>query len=209
MKKLLKLGLVLSCSLLLGACDGDNEGTKDSSTNATETSKVKEEDLLVNHEKYSKLASNNGAKEAEVVAQKDYPVSWSDNTWSGVTVGIDEVSVLKLDNYENFSGKKFPGFIVAHYTINNAERDLSLFPELGTIETNTEVKESGLYEFDHFADNLTPGSQVEGYAAYPLTELDSVKGINQVRIKFSGKYTTEDTSDTNANHIYDVTLDLE
>ncbi|MGM0214983.1 hypothetical protein [Enterococcus sp. AZ109] len=215
MKKLISVGILLSSCLILGACGGDDTGTGDSNgqANISNTNQVntQEEDnsLLSNHENFKKLAVNNGATDAKVLDEKTYNVEWSDNTWSGVTISANEVTILKLSDYSDYSDNQYEGFIIVHFNIDNAERDTSLYPEQATLVTNTGEQTEGKYDLDHFGGDLLQGSKVNGYAAYPLNTLESVDSINQIRMKFNGTYMTDDYLDENSNHEYDITIDLQ
>lgn len=213
MKKFRLLSLVTLGLLSLGAC-GDSDEPVNSSSQSSQTEQsstelsVEESPLLKDNKNFKSLAINNGADEAEIVAQKDYQTTWSDSSWSGVNISIDEVSIIKLENYEDYSGNQYPGFIIAHYVIDNTERDVSIYPEQATINTNTGEQSEGNIDMKGFAGDIMTGSKINGYAAYPLNNLENVDDINQIRLKFNASYSTDDYDDENAYHEYDLTIDL-
>ena len=220
-----KVSLLLLLGLFifpLAACGGGNGESSDvsssSSANQANVSNTKKESssgnkkdssLLVNNKKYKKLAINSGANDSKIIDEKDFKTSWSDNSWSGVNMQIDEVSILKVSDFKNYSDQEYQGFVVVHFIIDNSEKDVNLYPEQATLVTNSGEQTEGSYELDHFAGELMKGSKVQGYAAYPLTNLDSVDSINQIRLKFRGDYNTDDYNDENYSHDYDITIDLQ
>jgi hypothetical protein len=213
MKKVLLGILVLLSTSFLGACGSDSNTEKDgnASPNTEEKSKndTADSSLLKNNDKFKYLAINNGADNAKIVDQKDYKSSWTDSSWSGVNISIDEVTIIKLENYQDYSNRQYPGFIIVHYIIDNAERDISIYPEQATMSTNTGEQSEGDISMTGFAGDLMSGTKVNGYAAYSLNNLDDVNAINQIRLKFNANYSTDNYDDENANHEYDVTLDLQ
>lgn len=224
MKKVINMGLVLLCGISLGAC-GDSsrqdktdgkataktettiESSKQESSASSESSSKADSNLLIDSE-YKKIATNSGAENAILIGEKTYSCDWSDNSWNGVNLSIDKVSVIKTDNYEDYSGNTAEGFIVIHWNIDNTQSDITIYPEQATVNTNTGVQTEGMYEMEHFAGDLMKGTKVSGNAAYALSTLNSVDDITSIRALFYGTYETDDWDDENAHHDYDVSFDL-
>lgn len=186
--------------------------TSNSSEETLEESSSEKENaagnLLAKDPQFSKIASNNGADEAKIVDRKDYGVSWSDDSWSGLKLSADKVSVIKVDDYDDYSSNKYQGFIIVHFIIDNTERDVSVYPEQATVNTNTGQQVDGSYELESFAGDIMKGTKTQGFAAYPLKELGKAEDITSIRLNFNGSYETDDYDDENANHTFDVTLEL-
>lgn len=167
-----------------------------------------EKNNLLSKSSYKKIATNAGAGNATLDAEKTYTANWSDNSWSGLNISVDKVQVIKVSNFKNYSDETYQGFIIIHFILDNTQRDLSVYPEQATVNTNTGIQVDGMYEMDQFAGDLLKGSKVEGYAAFPLKELKSVDDITSIRVKFHAMYSTDDYNDDNSNHDYDFSLDL-
>lgn len=191
---------------------GDEVDTKTNGSalesQASSTAKEVEKSNLLIDSPFKKIAQNSGADKAVLESEKKYSASWSDDTWSGVDISIDGVSIIKVSNYTDYSENEYQGFVIIHFNIKNNERDVSIYPEQAVINTNTGQQVEGLYEMEQFAGDLLKGSEVSGYAAYPLKKLDSVDDISTLRVKFTASYETDDYNDNNANHEYDLTLEL-
>lgn len=236
MKKFLCTALLLSSTLLLGACKGNNATTKNDTNKATVTStpkdtktsekedsgnasikdtfkKEKEEDkdpsLLKNHKLYGKLANQLAEVQAKIVEEKEYKINWSDKSWAGLNLGIDNAKILKVSDLKTYDNQVINGFLILHFTADNTERELSVNPQQPRFNTNTGEQSDEARELDDaFSDKLKKGTKVDGYVAYPLKKMDKISDIQQVRLKFSGWYHTEDYKDTEAIHPYDLTIDL-
>lgn len=222
MKKIVGLGLILAFGVALGACgdspseeqtDGKATAKTESTIQSTSTeietteSTTNDSNLLINSD-YKKIATNSGAELATLVDEKSYSCDWSDNSWNGLNLSIDRVNIIKTDNYEDYSGETYEGFVVIHWNIDNTQSDVATYPEMATLNTNTGVQTEGNYEMEQFAGDLMKGSKVAGNAAYPLKTLESVDDITSLRILFYGTYETDDWEDDNAHHDYDVSLEL-
>ncbi|MGM0239853.1 LptM family lipoprotein [Enterococcus sp. AZ103] len=197
--------------MVLKPIEKNKQNKKESNDESDSSSKSEKKDnsLLKNNKKFSYLATNNGAEKTKIIDQKDYATNWSDSSWSGVNVSIDEVSILKVEDFKDYSDEEYPAFIMVHFNIDNTSRDVGIFPEYATLNTNTGEQTEGSYHMKSFAGDLFSGSKVNGYASFPLTNLENVTDINQIRLKFNSSYDTDDFNDDNAYHEYDATIDLQ
>ncbi|MBO0412456.1 hypothetical protein JZO81_15405 [Enterococcus hulanensis] len=210
MKKVF-LCLILVGMFSLGACGSDSSSQSDNNSSNTDTEQKESKStssLLKDNKDFKSLAINNGADEAKISAQKDYATSWSDSSWSGVNIAIDKVSVVELENYKDYSDNEYPGFVIVHYVIDNSEKDINIYPEQALMSTNTGEQSEGKIDMKGFAGEVMRGTKSGGYAAYPLSNIDGVDSITQIRLKFHADYSTDDYNDENAHHEYDATVDL-
>ncbi|WEG74383.1 hypothetical protein [Vagococcus intermedius] len=193
---------------------GEDETPKDSAKSAGNTKvekheKKEEKNLLVNHKKYKNIASNaKETDEVEFVEDKSYKVELSNSDWAEMKVGIDEVSIVKVNNYEDYGDKTAEGFAVIHVNLDDIQRDITAYPQQGTILTNTGQQSEGHYEISGWDGELMKGANKGGYAAFPIEKLESVEDINNIRFSFSAVYDTDDYDDENSRHEYDITIDL-
>ncbi|MFS7206660.1 hypothetical protein AB6831_04035 [Carnobacterium divergens] len=189
--------------------ENPSSSTSKSAKNTEEQKFGKQSNLLKDHKLYKNIVKNTGASDAMLVDEKNYDVNWNDNSWSGVNISIDKVSIIKVDNFKDYSDNEYQGFVLVHFNLDNTERDISIFPEQGTLVTDLGEQTEGNYEIDHWAGDILKGSKKEGYASYPLAKLDDVNEIKSIRLKWSGHYNTDDYDDNNSHKEYDVSIDLQ
>lgn len=192
----------------------DNSNSKTHSTKAKKTQSSSEDKItpqsnLLSDSNFGKIAKLSGADDATIDDSKEYNVSWSDNSWSGLNMSIDKVDIIKVSNYKDYSNDEYQGFAIVHYNIDNTQRDITTYPEQATLNTNTGVQVDGNYEMDDFAGDIMKGSKVSGYAAYPLKTLGSIMDITSLRLIIASYYETDDYNDENKNHEYDISLSLQ
>ncbi|MCM2138939.1 hypothetical protein [Vagococcus fluvialis] len=216
MKKVSLLGFtLLSVLLFVGCGNSDNNTNNDavdgksvSNTNKSVNSKEVDSNLLINHNEFKMIADNGPNEDVKVIEQKDYNISWSDNSWSGLNYSADKVSILKLDGYKDYSDNEYEGFVLVHFNIDNTERDISTYPEQATLVTNTGEQTEGDYSLGNWAGDIMQGVKKDGYSAYPLKKLTDINEISSLRLKINSSYDTDDFNDTNAYHDYDITIEL-
>lgn len=57
-----------------------------------------------------------------------------------------------------------------------------------------------------FTGDLMKGTKASGYAAYPLTDLNTITGTSSLRLKINSTYEMKDDDD--AHHKYDISLNF-
>ncbi|AWG38183.1 MULTISPECIES: hypothetical protein [Bacillus] len=107
-------------------------------------------------------------------------VNWSERV-QGTTFKIDQVSIVKeaLD-----SGAE--GAIAVHFVIDNgSKKDISTFPNQGTLLTNTKEQiDASLSLSEDIGGEIMSGAKKEGYVLYPIKKLKDPNEIKSVRIKW-------------------------
>lgn len=216
MKKIKLFGVLSLALLTFTACGSEKNDDPTNTTEAKTASKTKkttkekkDTNLLINNSEFKKLADNTvDSEETKVVAQKDYSLDFTDDSWAEMKVKVDKVSILKVDDFEDFSGNKPEGFIILHLSLFDLTRDVTAYPQQGTILTSDGEQTDGSYSLDAWDGDLMKGAKKEGYAAYELKKLDNVESVKNIRFTFNANYDTDDFDDNNAFHDYDMTIDL-
>ncbi|MEC2275450.1 hypothetical protein ACFVIX_22620 [Bacillus subtilis] len=126
-------------------------------------------------------------------------VNWSKQV-QGTSFNIDQVSVVKepMD-----SGAQ--GAIAVHFVIDNeSEKDISTFPNQGTLLTNTKEQiDASLLLSEDVGGEIMSGAKKEGFVLYPIKKLNDPNDIKSIRVKWD-LWPDKDVS-TNV-HEFDVTL---
>lgn len=161
MKKIVGVGLILFSSIVLGACGNSNsnsdmpkETTTASSTMVSlefSSSVEKKTNLLSNDSDFGKIADNVPDGESiEVQGKQDYSTNFNDNSWAGVNLNIDRVSVVKTTDIKDYSDNQYNGFVAVHYNIDNTQQDVSIYPNQATIVTDygEQVDDGGVFNYD-------------------------------------------------------------
>ncbi len=86
----------------------------------------KKTNLLSNDPDFGKIADNVPDGESiEVQGKQDYSTNFNDNSWAGVNLNIDRVSVVKTTDIKDYSDNQYNGFVAVHYNIDNTQQDVS------------------------------------------------------------------------------------
>ncbi|MCY8975656.1 hypothetical protein [Bacillus atrophaeus] len=109
-----------------------------------------------------------------------HKVNWSEQV-HGTTFKIDQVSVVKQ---QMESGAE--GAIGVHFIIDNESvKDISTFPNQGTLLTNTKEQiDASLSLSEDIGGEIMSGAKKEGYVLYPVKKLSGPNDIKSVRIKW-------------------------
>lgn len=212
------IGLVFG--LLLTGCRSEKK--TDTSNNVNNAKKVentkkqssetkKEENLLSKDKDFGKITSEaqNGGK-VTIENRKAYNTSFSDNNWAGVEVNVDKVSVIKTSPMTSYSNDNYGGFVAIHYIINNSQRDISIYPKQASISTNYgEQIDGDSFSTDSWDGALMKGTNRDGWGIYPLSKLENANQLKNLRTSFNANYDTDNVDDDNANHDYDISLQLQ
>ncbi|AHZ16263.1 MULTISPECIES: hypothetical protein [Bacillus] len=132
-------------------------------------------------------------EEKNEISSKDKEVSVSDDdstvvhelNWSekqnDTTFKIDRIGIVK-DEME--SGAE--GAIAVHFVIDNgSKKDISTFPNQGTLLTNTKEQiDASLSLSEDIGGEIMSGAKKEGYVLYPIKKLQDPNEIKSVRIKW-------------------------
>lgn len=149
-----------------------------------------------------------------ILAQKNYKLSFTDNSWDSAAIKVTKVNVFKLRPYiyDDSSKTKAQGFIIVHMVIT-ANRDITAYPDQGTVSTSDgQQMDAVLSDVEgykgNFAGDIAKGVTKQGDIMFPIEKLSDVNDIKTLRLKFDGSYDTDNYEDENANHDYDITLNL-
>lgn len=206
---------------VLGACSSNsNDASSDSAKevkSAENTSKeaVKEKKnskLLVNDSDFGKVADNaSDGENIEIQSKQDYTTNFSDNSWSGVNLAIDKVSVVKTTDIVDYSDDTYTGFVAVHFNVETPQQDVSIYPTQAKIVTDygEQVDDGGVFNFDTWDGDLMKGTKEDGWGIYPLSKLTDANSIKTLRLTIDSSYDTDNYDDDNAYHTYDISLQLQ
>lgn len=222
MKKIVGVGLILFSSIVLGACGNSNSNsdTPKETTTASSTmvslefssSVEKKTNLLSNDLDFGKIADNVPDGESiEVQGKQDYSTNFNDNSWAGVNLNIDRVSVVKTTDIKDYSDNQYNGFVAVHYNIDNTQQDVSIYPNQATIVTDygEQVDDGGVFNYNSWDGDFMKGTKKDGWGIYPLSKLPDASSIKSLRLKIDSSYETDNYDDENSYHTYDINLNLQ
>lgn len=220
-KKMLGLVTVSLLSVgILGACGSDNNSSSDSAKevksaeNTTKESVKKEVNskLLINDNDFGKISDNtSNGQNIEIESKQDYTTNFSDNSWAGVILSIDKVSVVKTTDIVDYSDNTYNGFVAVHFNVETPQQDISIYPTQAKIVTDygEQVDDGGIFNFSSWDGDLMKGTKEDGWGIYPLTKLTDANAIKNLRLNIDSSYETDDYDDENAYHTYDISLQLQ
>lgn len=206
MKKL----VLASVTLLALALAGCGNSTSNNSSNSSKASVAKGQNTSS-----SKESSDSSEKitynyqDVSVISKATYPVSYSDNSWAGTTVGIDKVTVYRVKPFTDASKKTYQGLVTAHFKIHTT-RDISIYPSQGTLVTSDGQQVDGTnFSGDNFDGQISKDVDRSGTVVWALEKMNDPKSLKTLRLKWSANYDTNDMEDDNANKDYDATINLQ
>lgn len=133
---------------------------KTASKTKNQTKEKKDTNLLINNSEFKKLADNTvDSDKTKVVAQKDYSLDFTDDSWAEMKVKVDKVSVLKVDRFEDFSGNKPESFIILHLSLFDLAHDVTAYPQQGTTLTSEGEQTDGSYSLDAWDGDIMKGAK--------------------------------------------------
>lgn len=193
---------------------GNSNSSDDSSSNKasghTTTATEKGNETSQNNEK----TLNIDYTDRTILKQKNYNLSFTDTSWEPETVKVNKVQVFKMKPfvYDDSSKAKAQGFVIIHMALT-ANRDITSYPDQGTVVTNDGQQiDASLMTVkgykENFGGEIAKGATKEGDIMVPVEKLENVNDIKTLRLKFDGSYDTDDYEDENAQHDYDITLNL-
>ncbi|MCS5465377.1 hypothetical protein NWO25_17370 [Enterococcus lactis] len=173
MKKIVGVGLILFSSIVLGACGNSNSNSDTPKETTTASSTMvslefsssvekKKTNLLSNDSDFGKIADNVPDGESiEVQGKQDYSTNFNDNSWAGVNLNIDRVSVVKTTDIKDYSDNQYNGFVAVHYNIDNTQQDVSIYPNQATIVTDygEQVDDGGVFNYDSWDGDFMKGTK--------------------------------------------------
>lgn len=220
--KMLGFAAVTLLSLgLLGACGSDADNTSadsakevKSAENTTKQSVKKESDskLLINDREFGKISNNaSDGEKIEIQSKQDYTTNFADNSWSGVNLTIDKVSVVKTSDIIDYSDDTYNGFVAVHFNIETPQQDISIYPTQAKIVTDygEQVDDGGSFSINTWDGQLLKGTKEDGWGIYPLSKLTDANSIKTLRLTIDANYDTDNYDDDNAYHTYDISLQLQ
>lgn len=217
MKKVALITALLGLTLTLGACGNSSDSSsKDSSVKTEKATAHKTTDKEKGKKSSSEKSSKEEAKKLElsyneftIKDEKAFTTNWSDASWAGVNVKIDNVTVYKIEPYKDDDGKEINGIIAVHFNIDNTQRDIDYYPSQATLITN-DGQQTGAtdYKPDEFDGQIAKGVKREGTVYFEIPNLDSVSSLKNIRLQWDGDYETDDYEDENADKTYDITINL-
>lgn len=109
-----------------------------------------------------------------------HDLNWSEKK-NDTTFKIDRVGIVK-DEME--SGAE--GAIAVHFVIDNgSKKDISTFPNQGTLLTNTKEQiDASLSLSEDIGGEIMSGAKKEGYVLYPIKKLNDPNDIKSIRVKW-------------------------
>ncbi|MEN2248690.1 hypothetical protein AAH989_12970, partial [Enterococcus lactis] len=72
----------------------------------------------------------------EVQGKQYYSTNFNYNSWAGVNLKIDRVSVVKSTDIKDYSYNQYNCFVAVHYNIENTQQDVSIYPTQPRIVTD-------------------------------------------------------------------------
>lgn len=181
------------------ASDSFSKATVSNTSSSSSSSSNNGKTIEVNYDKY------------DVKSSKTYKVDFSNDEWAGTNIKIDSVKVYKLAKtykYDSANDGNFDvnGFVQVHMSVSPT-RDIQAYPTQGTmIYSNGE--QHGADSSESWDGDIANGATKTGTITVPVSSLDKVDSLSSIRFKFDAYYDTDDYEDDNANHTYDLTLNL-
>lgn len=150
----------------------------------------------------------------KILDQKSYDVSFNDNSWQPANIKVSKVSIFKLNPYtsDDDSNTKSEGYIIIHMSVA-ANRDITTYPDQGTLVTNDGQQVDAVLDTvkgykENWAGEISKGVTKQGDILFPIEKLSKISDMKTLRLKFDAYYDTDNYEDENAQHDYDITLNL-
>ncbi|WP_010623601.1 hypothetical protein [Companilactobacillus versmoldensis] len=153
-------------------------------------------------------------KKVGVIDYKEFPVTLTDSSWQNASMKINSVKVFKIEPYEydDTSKAKAQGMVIINMDIS-AYRDISTYPEQGTLITNDGQQSDGAFFFikgfkNDLDGDIGKGVHKQGDLFFPIDKLTSISDLTKIRLQFDASYETDDEDDEDYSHDYDINLEL-
>ncbi|MFV0305354.1 MAG: hypothetical protein ACK5IC_07740 [Moheibacter sp.] len=204
--------------LLSGCASNESSTTKKSetkeaetqvstSTEETTTSTSSTSNLLMDDPDFHGVSEGTGDQTAQIVDRVEYATDWSDASWADVTVGIDQVQVVQLEEYRDYNDATYQGIVFVHFTEKSEKQDVSVYPQQAEITLNTDESVTGSYMMPRWDGALDKGESKDGWAAFGVNKLGAVSDITELKISFMG--TNQAATDPDEKtHTYETTIEL-
>ncbi|MGM0219496.1 hypothetical protein [Enterococcus sp. AZ126] len=216
MKKSKVAGLVVASAavlLSLGACsEQKGEIIDEQLVNSSETA-----DGSIQEDTYSLSEDGDfkdieiGNKNALVIDKAKYDTDWSDTSWPGVTLSIDEAKVVQVEKYKDDQEHEYKGLLALEFKLKNDKdnKDLHIHPGQATLvlENGEEIK--GEHFDDYWDDFFAKDEQKDGHVFFKFKEIDKINEIKEIHLTFDGTYGEKDKDLGTVDHLYDAKLPLE
>jgi len=208
------LVVIVLLVIIFGMIGGNRSSSdsKDTSSNASGHTTTQAEKGSATKKNKNILKIN--YQDRTVLEKKDFKLSFSDNSWNAASVQINKVSILKLKPFKNDDSAKtnVQGFIIIHMSVT-PNRDITTYPDQGTLVTSDgqqiDAQLSTVEGYkENWAGDIAKGVKKDGDIMFPIEKMSDINDIKNLRVKFNGYYDTDNYEDTNANHDYDMTLEL-
>lgn len=166
------------------------------------------------NEKKSKKDNSKGKLPDGVEQFKTYNTNWSDNSWSGVTVKIPDVNVGKFTEPQDINGETAQGTIIVNFEISTTDTDINIYPNQSELLTNNgnQIKADLIESDSTIGGEYMAGSKKKGQVVFLIENMNDIKEITSLRLKFLGNLANNDTDEIdvyNYTHDYDTgTLEL-
>lgn len=201
----MKHNLVMPLALVLLGVGVGTYAAEVSPANAAETVTI-QKSTTVKKSKLKKLSFDSGTY--KVKAEKDYAVNSTDNSWSGASVKISKIRVIKIkDAKHNTNGKNVKatgGFIIVNLK-TKANRDIDFNPGASTLNTSDGTQVTSTSDSSgSWDETINKGDKVSGRVVYQIKSLKSINQYTSVRMKWD---VTDSDGDSNA-YTYDSTFNL-
>lgn len=148
----------------------------------------------------------------KVADSKKFNITSTDSNWVGTNVNIDSATVYKLaapSSYDSASDGKITinGFVQLHMSITAAQ-DIEIYPTQGTVILSNGEQHDADNTDEGWDGDVAAGVTKSGTVTIPVTNINSVDDLMNVRFKFDAFYDTDDLDDENSDHSYDLSFDL-
>lgn len=200
--------LLLICSILSGCF---NHSTK-ASPNLFDDYTVKEnlaleietdEHLLSKDTNFSELAYHSQDNTAIITEHETYPQNFQDNTWQGLQVEIDTVTLLQLKNYQMRDSTSYEAVLLVHFKFNNNKRDISVYPNNSLLIIGDDQKIEATLDMGYWDGEILKGETKSGYTPYFIKNLDKEQ-LKHAKLLVKANYLTSDFLDHDSQHTYSI-----
>lgn len=210
MKKIFKIVLMcVSALILMSACtNSSNKSVKETKGTASEKQeKIKEQNT---NENESETFNEEPEKEDTsnlVTERAEYTSDFSEE-WNGLVTKIYKVVLAELTDEEQEELNADSKYIVQVYLNiqNNGDKDISTFPDQGTLVIQGQQVDASLFSTD-LGGEIMKGVTKDDFVTFFVPKLENMAQINEIRLKWNSHFDSDDYNEDDFKE-HDVTLQL-